>query len=161
MNTRNYKKLLDDKKTELSLLKNQRCEKNTLIEEKKIYLEKISKAKWLLSEAVSRTQNNFKNYVENLVTLAINSVFQDRVFKFLVDFKIKRNKPECSLLVQEGDSEPYLPKDEMGGSIVDIITFALRIVLHSLNTNKTRNVILNRYALFVYMKDFYHVMRPV
>lgn len=142
MKSSEYRKILDKKKTELEVLKQQRIEKEEDVKQMKLYLEKLTKAKWLLSEAHKRTQNNFKGYVQNLVTLAINSVFQDRVFKFLVDFEIKRGKPECLLRVQEGDSEPYFPKDEMGGSIVDIICFALRIVLKSLEVNKTRKVVM-------------------
>ena len=45
----------------------------------------------------------------------------------------KRNKLECRPVVMEGDYE-YTAKDEMGGGIIDIISFAFRVVLWSLES---------------------------
>lgn len=137
-----YKVLIGNKKSELNLLQEQKKEKEDLIDFKKKYSEKLVKARWVLSEVTKQTQNNFKGYVENLVTLGINSVFQNKNLKFILDFEIKRNKSECLLRVQENDEEPFIPKDEMGGSIVDIISFVLRVVLWSLKKDKTRNTIV-------------------
>ena len=86
------------------------------------------------------TQNRFKTRVEDLVTLAIQSVF-NRDFKFELIFEQKRNKFECRPVIMEGDSE-YVPKDDMGGGILDIIAFALRVVLWSLENPRSRNLII-------------------
>ena len=74
--------------------------------------------------------------------MAIKSIF-DRPFQFKVDFDLKRNKSECFLRIQEGeDEEPFVPKDELGGGMLDTISFALRIVLWSLQSPRSSNTIL-------------------
>jgi len=99
----------------------------------------LIKARWTLTEVARQTQENFKARVEKLVTMAIRAVFVHRDFKFLLIFEEKRNQLECQMLVQEGDYEPEEPKDEMGGGIVDIISFALRVVFWSMSDPSRRN----------------------
>ena len=136
-----YRQQINKKKTEKELLEQQLLSRKKEIEGKKAQTEKVIKARWVLSEVARLTQEKFKGYVESLVTMAIRSIF-DRPYEFLVDFEIKRNKSECYLKVKEGDWEPYVPKDEQGGGIIDIISFALRVVLWSLQKPRSRNVII-------------------
>jgi DNA repair exonuclease SbcCD ATPase subunit len=114
---------------------------STLVARKETY-ENLIKARFILSEVAKLTQTRFTTYVEQLVTMAIKSIF-DRPFKFKVDFDLKRNKSECFLRIQEGeDEEPFVPKDELGGGMLDTISFALRIVLWSLQNPRSSNTIL-------------------
>jgi len=104
--------------------------------------ENLIKARFIIAEVAKLTQTKFTSYVEQLVTMAIKSIF-DRPFQFKVDFDLKRNKSECFLRIQEGeDEEPFVPKDELGGGMLDTISFALRIVLWSLQNPKSTNTIL-------------------
>jgi len=95
------------------------------------------KARTLMSEASRLTQIRVKERIEGLVTLAIRSVF-DRDYHFILNIEIKRNKSEIQLLVQEGGKEPYVPKDDQGGGILDVISYALRVVLWSLENPRSR-----------------------
>ena len=99
-----------------------------------------NKARWVLTEVAKATQERFKERVESLTTMAIQSVF-DRPFKFILEFERKRNKLECRPIVMEGDNE-HVPKDDMGGGIIDVISFALRVVLWSLQQPKSRNTLI-------------------
>jgi len=103
--------------------------------------EEWIKARWVLSEVIKLTQSRIKDYMEHMVTLAIQAVYGDQ-FKFIADFEIKRNKSEVLLRVQEEDYEPYVPKEDSGVGMVDVIGFALRIVLWSLQKPRSRNVII-------------------
>lgn len=78
--------------------------------------------------------------IEAIVTTAIQSVYQ-RNYRFKLRFEEKRNNIICTPLVIEGDKE-YSPKDSMGGGMLDIIGFALRISLHAMQNPKTRNVFI-------------------
>ena len=98
------------------------------------------KARWVISEATRLTQERVKGYIESLTTMAIRAVY-DSDFEFLVDFKISRNKSECFFSIKE-DGYEYVPKDDDGGGLIDIISFALRIVLYSLEKPRRRNVII-------------------
>lgn len=117
-------------------IKEKREERDALIKS----IELHEKARQVINEAAKNTQQFFKAQVETLVTTAIRTVF-DRPFEFKLIFEEKRNKIEARPVIKEGENE-YDPKDEMGGGIIDIISFALRVVLWSLQTNRTRNVFI-------------------
>lgn len=136
-----YRKIIDTKISRRDLLQEQIADKRLLIAEKETHSEYLTKARWILSEASRITQQRFSGYLESLVTKALTSVF-DRPFKFIVDFVMKRNKSECYFYVQDGDKEPEVPKDEMGGGCVDLVSIALRTVLWSLENPRSRNVLI-------------------
>ena len=108
-------------------------------------VENLTKARWVLTEVSQLTQKKFKAKVESLVTMAVQSVF-DRPFKFHLEFERKRNKMECYPIVTEivdGVERVYEdPENDMGGGAMDIISFAFRIVLWSLEKPSSRNVII-------------------
>ena len=120
-------------------------EKEQLIKKKTRQADNFIKARWVLSEVARLTQEQFKDRVESLVTMAVQSVF-DRPFGFELIFERKRNKLECKPVVYEmvGNNKVMYedPKDDVGGSAIDIISFALRIVLWHLEKPSSRNVIL-------------------
>jgi DNA repair exonuclease SbcCD ATPase subunit len=122
-----YQQELDKTNKELSLSEEQ--------------YQNLIKARFVIAEVAKQTQGKFVSYVESMGTLAVKSVF-DRDFKFLINFELKRNKSECTLMIQEGDQEPFIPSTELGGGVLDVISFALRIILWSLQNPRTRNTIL-------------------
>jgi DNA repair exonuclease SbcCD ATPase subunit len=99
-------------------------------------------ARNIVSEAARITQQQFKLLVEELVTSAINAVFPNKDYKFVMQFVLQNNRPQINLLVQDGENEPYVPKDEQGGGLLDIISFALRVVLWSLEKPRSRNTLI-------------------
>lgn len=96
------------------------------------------KAKWVISKVVEKTQQNFKDRVESLTTLMIRSIF-DEPFEFKLIFEEKNNQLECRPAVFDNNDE-YRADTDMGGSIVDVISFALRIILWSVENPQTRAV---------------------
>jgi len=137
-----YKQHVQDKLAERLVFKNQLIDFTKQIEQAKDLNENQIKARHIIADVAKLTQTKFTSYVEQLVTLAIKSIF-DRPFKFKVDFDLKRNKSECFLRIQEGeDEEPFVPSQELGGGVLDIISFSLRIVLWSLQNPRSCNTIL-------------------
>uniref|UniRef100_A0A6M3L5T6 Putative ATPase domain containing protein n=1 Tax=viral metagenome TaxID=1070528 RepID=A0A6M3L5T6_9ZZZZ len=141
MDIQELRKFVESKKSEKLLLEKQVKEKQISIVRKEKYQENLIKTRWLLTEASRLTQMNIQNQIESLVTMAIRSVYE-RDFKFLVEFEIKRNKTECLLRVQEGEKEPYIPKEDQGGGLLDVISLALRIVLWSMEKPRSRNIFI-------------------
>lgn len=86
------------------------------------------------------TQERLKARVDALLTLAISSIF-DRPFTFNLEFERKRNRLECTPKIMEGSKE-YVPKEDMGGGIIDITSFAMRVVLWSIENPKVRNLFI-------------------
>lgn len=141
MNLTNLQKFVDSKQVELEI-KQQDLEKITKkiadLEEQNVVREK---ARVILVEVGRQTQETFSGYVESLVTTALQSVFPDDTYEFKVNFEYKRNQSECYMRVIKNGFE-MVPEDDMGGSILDICGFALRIVMWSLQKEKTRPVFI-------------------
>ena len=128
-------------KVKYSLLVEDCKNKEQKIIEYKTSVENLSQARWIMSEV----QKRFKERFENLITLAIQSVF-DRPFRFCLEFERKRNQMECQVIIKEivnGNERVYEElEDEVGGSLIDIVSFAARVVLWSLEKPRSRNVII-------------------
>jgi DNA repair exonuclease SbcCD ATPase subunit len=100
----------------------------------------LVKARWVITEVTRLTQERFKQRVESLITMVIRSVF-NRDFKFELIMEKKRNKLECRPVIKENGNE-FDPKFERGGGLIDVISFAFRIALWSLEKPKARNVFI-------------------
>ena len=124
---------------DLLLKQTQDLEKTIAFNGKEI--EEWIKTRWVLSEVVKLTQSKMKDYIESMVTLAIQSIYGSQCH-FLADFSIKRNKSEVLFRVQEEDFEPYIPKDDKGIGMVDVIGFVLRPILWSLQKPLSRNTLI-------------------
>jgi len=111
---------------------------NNIVDLQEHKMEVGEKARAVLNEAGLKVQEVFKHKVENLMTLAIRSVF-DRPYDFKLIFEKKRNTVECRpvIFLEENELDP---KEDMGGSIIDIISFVFRVVLWSLDRPRKRNV---------------------
>lgn len=132
---------LNRRKGERDLLERQLTEKKQSLAKEQTDVDVLIKARWVLTEVIRITQENVKEYIESLVTMAIRSVLIDRPYKFLVEFRTEGNRSNCHLLVQEADYEPYVPKDDQGGGIIDVCSFALRVVVWSLGRPRTMPVL--------------------
>lgn len=102
--------------------------------------DNLVEARRIISEAARITQLQFKGFVETLVTMAIQTVFPEEQYKFVMEFDLKANRSEINLLVQQGEKTPYSPEDEQGGGLLDIISFALRVVMWSLEKPRSRPI---------------------
>lgn len=127
---------------EYNLLKSQYESLCLEIKQKEKHVKDLMKARWVIAEVAKNTQRKFKEYVEIMITSAICAVYEHRDYKFLFNFEIKRNKSECTMMVQEGGYEPEIPKDDQGGGMSDVISIALRPILWNLSKNKSRNVFI-------------------
>lgn len=103
----------------LFIRKKNRLERKKQLLDKKI--EGYTQAKKTLEHIIELAQNRLKIQLEDIITMAIQSVF-DRDIKFLFD--IEKSLP---ILIEDG--EEFSPKDEIGGSLIDIISITLRVIL--------------------------------
>jgi len=139
------------------LLKKYKAFLSDTISKKKIYSEKkksltseitdieskikdLQEAKDIVSAAGILAQDNTKQLFESLVTQALQTVFGEE-YSFTLESRIFRNQPEMEMFVVENGVK-YSPKDEKGGAIIDIISFASRIVSWAIMEPKPENVLL-------------------
>jgi len=103
-------------------------------------LEDFARAQVFFSELAEQTQKQFREQVERLATAAVHSVF-DRPYQVKLVSERKRGRMETEILIVE-NGEEFQPKGEMGGSMVDLLSFSMRIVLWSLQSPRSRNTFI-------------------
>ena len=95
------------------------------------------RAQGFFIELAEQTQRHFREQVESLATVAVRSVF-DRPYSVKLLSEKRRGRMETEILILE-NGEEFQPKDEMGGSMMDLLSFVMRVILWSLQSPRSRN----------------------
>lgn len=90
--------------------------------------QNLLKSRELLISFASQLQQNFRSEVQSLLTMAIRSVFTDREYEFKLEFKERKDRIEITPFVLDGTLD-LIPKEDMGGGILPVIGFPLRVIL--------------------------------
>jgi len=85
-------------------------------------------------------QDRTKGVIEFLVSQALEAVFGPE-YSFEVENKVIRNQPEMYFYVVISGKR-YSLKEELGGGVIDLVSFILRVVLWSITTPRTRPTII-------------------
>jgi DNA repair exonuclease SbcCD ATPase subunit len=119
------KKSIDSQLTMLSSAKSRLSEERKFLKSAKRKLRTASQAQTIIQEVAKLVQNNAHKRICSLVTQCLKLVFDDP-YTFTVRFEKKRNKTEASFLFLRGGDE-FDPDDSIGGGVLDIVSFALRL----------------------------------
>ena len=139
-----YYDLSSQKKSILSDI----SEKNSRLINLKTDFEDLTKVRFIFTSVIGTTQNSFKEKVDALITSALQDVFEDRNFEFKLIFEDRGGKIGAKPVIFE-DGEEFIPKEELGGSILDVISFVLQIIFLILETpQKIKFLILDEPAKF-------------
>ena len=101
----------------------------------------LERALEIIQVVAKITQQELEVHVSELVTLALEAVFP-RPYKMVLQFQSRRNRSEADLLLEDEDGNKVNPMDAVGGGIVDVAAFALRIALWSLKQPRPNNIII-------------------
>jgi hypothetical protein len=83
-----------------------------------------------IQEAARKTQQGIEVHFGKVVTAALHSSGFTK-YKFKPVFEKRRNKTECDMLLEK-NGNAFKPESFVGGGILDICAFALRIALWKL-----------------------------
>ena len=92
-------------------------------------------ARELFIAATAATQEKVKEFIEEMVSLAVQSVFGSEYW-FTLESHNRRGQPEMEPIIL-WKQERLSPKGEVGGGVIDVVSFALRLVLWVLSSNKS------------------------
>jgi len=110
-----------------------------LIEEAQIFLQKVAK----------NTQEKLKFQIEDIVNLALESVFPNE-YLFQMNFNVSRGKTEAELVFQDKRTGQTIdPMEASGGGVVDLTCFALRISAFALESGTDNLIILDEPFKFI------------
>jgi hypothetical protein len=115
--------------------------KQSQIEELLHSLENYQMASAILLTIAKKTQSELAYRLSNLVSSCLSSVFEEP-YEFVVSYVNKRGKTEVDFaLLQDGMSfdNPIL---SVGGGVVDVVAFALRVACLCMATPQARRVLI-------------------
>jgi len=115
--------------------------------EKKLKL--IEEAQIFLQSVAQSTQEKLKFQIEDIVNLALESVFPNE-YLFQMNFNVSRGKTEAELVFQDKRTGQTIdPMEASGGGVVDLTCFALRIAAFALESGTDNLIILDEPFKFV------------
>ncbi len=123
-------KLLKDKKDCRTRIKKYKKE---LIDYKEAHL--------ILQTVAKDTQAELEYRISELSTLALRGIFED-AYELVLEFVERRNSTEADLTLTKEKNSGIDPMSASGGGVVDIIAFALRVSMWSLNNPRSRPVLI-------------------
>ena len=149
-----YQDFLSAKKAEKSVLSEQKnaVQSNLLdLNSSKFALEE---AQEILNVTAVIAQDQFKEVVEKLVTEALQYIFGPS-YAFEVDSKISRNRSEARFYVLVDGKRRSLDKNKvkLGGGVLDLVSFALRLAFWAIQIRPTSPVIILDEPLKFLSKD--------
>jgi DNA repair exonuclease SbcCD ATPase subunit len=121
-----FKKYTDTLRTKRTVLKKELNEQTRQLGGVQRHLDVVKSANWVLGEAIKRVQTSFKEIVETLITSSIKSIYK-RDITFSLQFEQKGRGLECRPVTME-DGEEFDLDGEIGGGLLDIISFTSKIV---------------------------------
>ncbi len=114
----------------------------TEIEETEKRILFTEQAQNIIQTVARQTQAELSYHISELVSLAMSAVF-DKPYELHIDFVLRRGKTEADIFFMDKKSgELFDPMQATGGGVVDVASFALRLVAWSLSRPKTDNVLI-------------------
>lgn len=129
---------------EYKTLYTQQEDSGTAIEQYKEDEVVYSQAVELLSLVQKVTRDKIKDVFEDIVTHALNYIFESDQYSFHLVFGRRGNLQELDFAVQTPDkTEPFDPMDTDAGGVLNIVSLALRIVLMEVASPKIKGFIIS------------------
>ena len=109
------------------------------IDENRKQLRGHEKSKEVIKQVGLKTQQQLSYNISEITSMALDAVFDDP-YELELEFVERRNKTECDIyFVRDGIRiDPF----SGGGGAIDIAAFALRVASWSMQTPRSRNVLV-------------------
>jgi DNA repair exonuclease SbcCD ATPase subunit len=131
---KDIQELLHTKLTSRDLIKEQMGNINLDLDKLNLSLTHHIEAREIIQKAAQLTQKSLEVRLSEIVSEALELVFDDLNLGLSVQFVPKRNSTECEMYITE-DGEEYDPLGSCGFGVADVASFTLRVAMWSLNKN--------------------------
>jgi len=118
--------------TELVFAQSSLRSNRLIIAKEKSILESLEMAKSYVIKIGDTTRKEVKDFIENTVTFAIQTVYGDE-YSFVAQFNYdKRDQFEIQWFIDRNGVLLEPRKDTISGGLTDVTAFSLRLVIHAL-----------------------------
>ena len=134
------RRVVMDKRTELDSLQKRKSQEKKELRSTKELIAVTEEATAVLQSVAQAVQHKIHSKIAGVVSKCIASVFDDP-YEFKIHFEKKRGKTEARpVFVRDGHE--LSPMDGIGGGVIDIAAFALRVVCLVLKRPQGRKVLI-------------------
>ncbi len=117
------KGIKEEKERRIVELKTQKSISNTLLQD-------LVACHEVLEVAIAGSRQELQEKINDLVTMALQTIFQDDTIKFMVNFVSRRGQSEVEFgILINGESMKGDLKDTYGGGMLDIVATTLKLAL--------------------------------
>jgi len=141
INLAKYERFVAENRALVNLLTSKRAELEGRITKLQNVGKDLSEALDVMNAVSILCQEQFKGVVEGIVTDALKFVYGE-TYSFEMDSEIKRNQPEIVFYVVIDGHRYSIRNDDIGGGVIDVVAFALRVTLWALQDQQTDNVMI-------------------
>lgn len=140
MDINKYRSFLVEVQTRRRMLEDRRSDLRLQLSEAEKRAESLRLAQDIMNQVGVLAQSEIKDVIEHLVSQALQFTHGPN-YSFEMDNRVARNQPETYMYVVI-DGQRNSLKDELGGSVVDVVCFALRVVFWAIQVPRTEPVLL-------------------
>lgn len=105
-------------------------------------LQDAEQAQGIIQAVAQGIQQQAHRRIAGIVTRCLETIFGEQAYQFKINFEQKRGKTEAQLIF-ERDGQAYAdPTRQIGGGVVDVAAFALRLACLVLSRPPVRKVLI-------------------
>lgn len=138
----NHRKWLDSLLADYDHTRRQVVQERKNLQAAREQLDAARAAQKLLQTVAEGVQASAHQQIASVVTRCLEAVFGDEAYEFKIRFVQKRGKTEAELLFLRDGLELDDPLNSSGGGVVDVASFALRLVCLMLERPKKRRLLV-------------------
>lgn len=118
------------------------------LKEREVDAAGLDRARTIVNEVLCLTYDALRTYVEEVVGLALSTVYGER-YGFELALEVKRGQSEAAPWITKG-ADRFSPRNECGGGVLDVASLAFRLALWSVKEPRSAPVfILDEPARFL------------
>lgn len=138
---------LNERVSEYNLYKRQKEEAENKSVECLQNLKDLDASIAIVQNIAGNLQNNIKDKIVSIVQKALDATFPGLYFD--MEFVTRRDKTECDLICMDAQGNRQSILDGLGGGAKDIISFALRVAVWSLDKTAAKVILLDESFKFL------------
>jgi DNA repair exonuclease SbcCD ATPase subunit len=132
------KKLIAEKKRLESLLK----ETFQLSSSVEPQIDRLEQASDFLTQLTSKLQKELKEVIEEVTNDCLLSVYGNK-YKFKIELGTLRGLPSARVKLMKGKKELSLSDEDVGGGVVNVVAFAVRLSMWLITANEDEVMLLD------------------
>lgn len=149
MDFERIEKLFNQSKGAYSQIQKRLKETVELKKESERKLKLLEQAQVFLQKVAQSTQEKLKYQIEDIVNLALESVFPNE-YEFKIEFNVSRGKTDAELIFLDKKTGKTIdPMEASGGGVIDLTAFSLRISAWALENGTDNLIILDEPFKFI------------